>query len=128
MAWFPLSITRACLLYARQFHLRAWVYGYGDDSTSGLSDDQWERIEPLLPSNTGRKGHPFRDNRKIVEGIIYRSRTGISEPGLHRPRQCIKIPRSSSPKQKRSRAPGLAGPPSTCAAAVALHRTQPCRS
>ncbi|HJF48242.1 MAG TPA: IS5 family transposase [Brachybacterium paraconglomeratum] len=42
-----------------------------------LSDEQWERIEPLLPSNKGRKGHPFRENRKIVEGIIYRSRTGI---------------------------------------------------
>ena len=42
-----------------------------------LSDEQWERIEPLLPSNKGRKGHPVRDNRRIVEGIIYRSRTGI---------------------------------------------------
>lgn len=42
-----------------------------------LSDEQWERIEPLLPSNEGRKGHPFRDNRRIVEGIICRYRTGI---------------------------------------------------
>jgi transposase len=42
-----------------------------------LSDEQWERIELLLPSNEGRKGHPFRDNRRIVEGIVYRSRTGI---------------------------------------------------
>lgn len=42
-----------------------------------LTDEQWARIEPLLPSNAGRKGHPFRDNRKIVEGMIYRSRTGI---------------------------------------------------
>lgn len=30
-----------------------------------------------MPSNEGRKRHPFRDTRKIVEGIIYRSRTGI---------------------------------------------------
>ncbi|MGP5292760.1 IS5 family transposase, partial [Brachybacterium tyrofermentans] len=42
-----------------------------------LTDKQWERIEPMLPSNTGRKGRPFHDNRKIVEGIIYRARTGI---------------------------------------------------
>lgn len=49
-----------------------------------LSDEQWERIEPLLPSNEGRKGHPFRDNRRIVEGIIYRSRTGISWRDLPR--------------------------------------------
>ena len=42
-----------------------------------FTDEQWERIEPLLPSNQGRQGHPFRDNRKVVEGIIYRYRTGI---------------------------------------------------
>ena len=42
-----------------------------------FTDEQWERIEPLLPSSQGRQGHPFRDNRKVVEGIIYRYRTGI---------------------------------------------------
>uniref|UniRef100_UPI00352A0D17 IS5 family transposase n=1 Tax=Dietzia sp. oral taxon 368 TaxID=712270 RepID=UPI00352A0D17 len=42
-----------------------------------FTDQQWERIEPLLPSNAGRQGHPFRDNRKIVEAIIYRYRAGI---------------------------------------------------
>ncbi|WP_372510004.1 IS5 family transposase [Dietzia maris] len=42
-----------------------------------FTDEQWERIEPLLPSNEGRQGHPFRDNRKVVEGIIYRYRAGI---------------------------------------------------
>ena len=24
-----------------------------------LSDAQWQRIAPLLPSNVGRRGHPF---------------------------------------------------------------------
>lgn len=43
-----------------------------------FTDEQWERIEPLLPSNEGRQGHPFRDNRKVVEGIIYRYRCGIA--------------------------------------------------
>ena len=42
-----------------------------------FSDEEWARIEPLLPSNEGRKGHPFGDNRKVVEGIVYRYRTGI---------------------------------------------------
>jgi transposase len=42
-----------------------------------LSDDQWERISSLLPSNAGRRGHPFGDDRRVVEGIIYRYRTGI---------------------------------------------------
>ena len=43
-----------------------------------LSDLQWARLEPLLPSNAGRKGHPFRENRRVVEGIIFRFRTGIA--------------------------------------------------
>lgn len=42
-----------------------------------FTDEQWERIEPLLPSNSGRRGHPFGDNRRVVEGIAYRFRTGI---------------------------------------------------
>ncbi|WP_374214079.1 IS5 family transposase [Rhodococcus pyridinivorans] len=42
-----------------------------------FTDEQWQRIEHLLPSNSGRQGHPFRDNRKVVEGIIYRYRAGI---------------------------------------------------
>lgn len=43
-----------------------------------LCDDQWERIEPLLPSSDGRRGRPFRDTRRVVEAIIYRYRCGIA--------------------------------------------------
>lgn len=42
-----------------------------------LSDEQWARIEPLLPSNEGCKGRPFEDSRKVVEAMIFRARTGI---------------------------------------------------
>lgn len=42
-----------------------------------LSDSEWARIEPLLPSSAGRRGHPFRDHRQVVEGIIYRLRVGV---------------------------------------------------
>ncbi len=42
-----------------------------------FSDAQWARIEPLLPSNAGRRGRPFGDNRRVVEAIAYRYRTGI---------------------------------------------------
>ena len=42
-----------------------------------LTDHQWETIETLLPSSDGRRGRPFRNSRLIVEGIIYRYRTGI---------------------------------------------------
>lgn len=42
-----------------------------------FSHEEWARVEPLLPSNTGRRGHPFGDHRRVVEGIAYRYRTGI---------------------------------------------------
>jgi transposase len=41
-----------------------------------LTDAQWAWIEPLLPSSRGRRGRPFRDHRPLIEGIIYRFRTG----------------------------------------------------
>lgn len=43
-----------------------------------LSDAQWARIEPMMPSSEGLRGRPFRDHRQIVEGIVYRLRTGIA--------------------------------------------------
>ncbi len=49
-----------------------------------LTDTEWEQIEPLLPSNYGRRGHPFAESRRIVEGIIYRYRTGIAWRDLPR--------------------------------------------
>jgi transposase len=31
-----------------------------------------------MPSSDGQRGRPFRDHRQVVEGIIYRLRTGIA--------------------------------------------------
>src|SRR3954453_5664770 len=45
---------------------------------SVLTDAQWARIRPLLPSSAGHPGRPFRDDRRGVEGIIYRYRCGIA--------------------------------------------------
>ncbi|MGP3992077.1 IS5 family transposase [Streptomyces sp. 3N207] len=42
-----------------------------------LTDRQWDRIRPLLPSSTGRRGRPWADHRRMVEAIVYRYRTGI---------------------------------------------------
>ena len=42
-----------------------------------LTDEQWERVEPLLLSNAGKGGRPFGDHRKVIEGVAYRDRTGI---------------------------------------------------
>ena len=32
----------------------------------------------MLPSSDGQRGRPFRDHRQVIEGIIYRFRTGIA--------------------------------------------------
>ncbi|BCW73431.1 IS5 family transposase [Arthrobacter sp. NicSoilB8] len=60
--------------------------------TSVLADGQWAHIQPLLPSSAGRRGHPFRANRRVVEGIIYGYRCGIAWRDLptgYGPRQTI---------------------------------------
>lgn len=38
----------------------------------------------MLPSNADRRAHPFRDTRRVVEGIILRSRKGIAWQDLPR--------------------------------------------
>src|SRR3990170_635846 len=43
-----------------------------------LTDAQWARIEPLMPSSDGQRGRPFRDHRQVIEGIVYRLRTGVA--------------------------------------------------
>ncbi|WP_370460057.1 IS5 family transposase [Nostocoides sp. F2B08] len=43
-----------------------------------LSDAHWELIEPLMPSSDGKRGNRFGDHRRIVEGVVYRFRTGIA--------------------------------------------------
>ena len=43
----------------------------------GLRDDQWERIEALLPGRRGSVGRPAEDNRLFVEAVLYRYRAGI---------------------------------------------------
>ncbi len=43
-----------------------------------LSDADWARIEPLMPSSDGQRGRPFRDHRQVMEAIVYRFRTGVA--------------------------------------------------
>ncbi|MEU5009896.1 IS5 family transposase [Streptomyces sp. NPDC021749] len=40
-----------------------------------LTDAAWERIEPLLPQVDGR-GRPWRDHQQVVNGVLWRLRTG----------------------------------------------------
>jgi len=46
--------------------------------TAVLTDAQWARIEAMMPSSDGQRGRPFRDHRQVVEGIVYRLRTGTA--------------------------------------------------
>lgn len=41
-----------------------------------LTDDQWARLEPLLPPPAPNPGRPRHDDRLIIEGILWRYRTG----------------------------------------------------
>ena len=43
-----------------------------------LTDAQWGLIEEHLPCSDGRPGRLFRDSREVVDGIIYRYRTGMA--------------------------------------------------
>src|SRR5262245_66566398 len=43
----------------------------------GLRDDQWQRIEDLLPGRNGHVGVTAQDNRRFVEAVLYRYRAGI---------------------------------------------------
>ena len=45
--------------------------------TAVLTDEMWARIEPVLPALKGPMGRPMKDHRLLVEGAIYRYRTGI---------------------------------------------------
>ena len=42
-----------------------------------LRDDQWERIEPLLPGKVSDVWVTARDSRLFVEAVFYRYRAGI---------------------------------------------------
>ena len=41
-----------------------------------LADDQWERLEPFLPPQKPPTGHPHKDHRLVLEGILRVLRTG----------------------------------------------------
>lgn len=41
-----------------------------------LRDDQWKRIEQLLPGKAGDRGCTARDNRRFIEAVLWIMRTG----------------------------------------------------
>ena len=52
-----------------------------------LSDDQWQKIEPLLPALPVRadgKGRRWRDSRQVLDGILWVLHTGAPWKALPR--------------------------------------------
>jgi transposase len=45
-------------------------------SRGDVSEAEWRLLKDLLPPERGRKNRPAGDNRKIVNGILWRIRTG----------------------------------------------------
>jgi transposase len=41
-----------------------------------LTDAQYERLLPLLPTSQGKPGRPYEDHRTVINGILWRLRTG----------------------------------------------------
>jgi transposase len=41
-----------------------------------LTDAEWARLEPLLPDRTPRRGGRWLDHRQVINGILWRTRTG----------------------------------------------------
>ena len=60
-----------------------------------LTDEQWEKLEPLVPPQKPRTGRPNQDHRTIINGILWILKTGAQWEDLPE--------RYSSPKTVSSR-------------------------
>jgi len=47
-----------------------------------LTNEQWARLEPLLPPQKPHTGRPNEDHRRIINGILWILRTGAPWPDL----------------------------------------------
>ena len=56
-----------------------------------LRDDQWERIEGLLPGREGHVGVTAKDNRLFVEAVLYRYRRSGGVPSRARRRPPVVV-------------------------------------
>ncbi len=42
-----------------------------------ITEEQWKRIQPLLPpENTGKKGRPRKDDRTMLNGMLWMNHSG----------------------------------------------------
>ena len=48
-----------------------------DDGGRGdLTDQQWQKLQPLLPPQKAHTGQPAHDHRRVLNGILWLHRTG----------------------------------------------------
>lgn len=47
-----------------------------DEDRFVISDELWEQMWPLLPGKVGDPGASGRDNRRFIEAVLWRVRTG----------------------------------------------------
>jgi transposase len=48
-----------------------------------LGDEEWRIVEPLLPTERGRKSRPSHDNRRFFNGILHVLRVGCPWRDMH---------------------------------------------
>ena len=41
-----------------------------------LTDEEWARLEPLLPDRSPRRGGRWADHRRVLNGVFWRTRSG----------------------------------------------------
>ena len=42
-----------------------------------LTDEEWARLEPLLPSQKPQRGGRWADHRTVINGVFWRTRCGL---------------------------------------------------
>lgn len=47
-----------------------------DEDRLAISDELWEQMRPLLPGKVGDPGATGHDNRRFMEAVLWRVRTG----------------------------------------------------
>ncbi len=43
-----------------------------------LTDEQWAKLEPLLPDRTPIRGGRWMDHRQVINGVLFRTRSGCA--------------------------------------------------
>ncbi|MFF4694992.1 transposase [Streptomyces chattanoogensis] len=67
-----------------------------------LADAQWQQIEPLPPVH-GKPGGQWVDRRRVINGVLFRARTGVPSGSFPSAPRCLRWARSPVLDKTRSR-------------------------